>query len=39
MENIVGKVFLTNDTILNQNEVTLRADLISNSSFKGELYE
>ena len=39
MENIVGKVFLTNDTILNQSEVTLRADLISNSSFKGELSE
>ena len=36
MESIVGKVFLTNDAILN---FTLRADLISNISCKGELSE
>ena len=37
MNVIVGQVFLTNNTLLNVNKVTLTEDLISNSCCKGQL--
>ena len=39
-EDVVGQVFLTNDTLLNVNKVTLTddlIDLISNIGWKGQL--
>ena len=36
-QDIVGQVFFTNDTILNENEVTLTDDLILNICMKGQL--
>ena len=34
-----GELFLTNDTVLNEKELTLRVDLISNICWKGQLSE
>ena len=36
---MVGQAFLTIDTMLNENEVTLRVNLISNIYCKGQLTE
>ena len=36
-EDIVGQVSLTNDTVFNENEVTLPDDWISNICWKGQL--
>ena len=36
-EDIIGQVFLTNDTMFNENEVTVADDLISNICVKGQL--
>ena len=35
-EEIIGQMFLANDTMLNENEVALTGDLISNICWKGE---
>ena len=32
-----GELFFTNDTVLNEKELTLRVDLISNICWKGQL--
>ena len=34
-----GEIFLTNDTVLNEKELTLRVDLISSICWKGQLSE
>ena len=34
---MVGQVFLTNNTLLSVNKVTLTEDLVSNSCWKGQL--
>ena len=36
-KDLVGQVFLSGYTILNENEVTLRVDAISNICWKGHL--
>ena len=34
---MIGQVFLTNDAMLNEKEVTLKDNLISNICWKGQL--
>ena len=36
-ENIIGQKFLTNHIMMNENEVSLRVDVIFNICWKGQL--